>query len=188
MYHYKNIFNYQFDDIYQNITLHQDTITKDNITFKESRLTNWYSPFPFTYSNKIMPPQPFNPFLQDLLNQVNQFLNYSFDSILVNYYQDLHIGMNWHSDPIDLWEDNFAILSFGYPRTLQFRHIHNFNLKIDFLLNHNDLLHIIDINKFFHHRLKKENNYNNYNNHNLDHNHDTQRISLVFKKLKILHS
>ncbi|MEJ8757669.1 alpha-ketoglutarate-dependent dioxygenase AlkB [Pontibacter sp. H259] len=95
------------------------------------RLTAWYGDKSYTYSGLKNQPQPWLPLLLNLKTQVELATNHTYNSVLLNLYQDGQSGMGWHSDdePELGAEPTIASVSFGAPRRFGFRHKQNRAIK-----------------------------------------------------------
>jgi alkylated DNA repair dioxygenase AlkB len=90
------------------------------------RLQTWHADpgIRYSYSNNLLQTQPWNGLLTEIRAKVEKYLNYSFNSVLVNCYRngDDHVG--WHADnEPELGEQPLiASVSFGAQRPFAFRH------------------------------------------------------------------
>ncbi|MDW6003629.1 alpha-ketoglutarate-dependent dioxygenase AlkB family protein [Vibrio mangrovi] len=92
--------------------------------YKTPRLQCWYGDKAYTYSKVRLEPTPWPPLLQQLKNVVEEISGYSFNSVLGNWYQSGQHNMGMHADNEPELGQNpvVAMLTFGTPRPLQFRH------------------------------------------------------------------
>ncbi len=94
--------------------------------FTLPRLQTWHADpgIRYSYSNNLLETRAWTSLLSDIRAQVESYLKFSFNSVLVNLYRngDDHVG--WHSDnEPELGEQPFiASLTFGAERQFEFRH------------------------------------------------------------------
>jgi len=90
------------------------------------RLQTWHADLGirYSYSNNLLQTRPWTPLLSDIRAKVESFLNYSFNSVLVNLYRNGADYVGWHTDnERELGEQPFiASLTFGAERQFVFRH------------------------------------------------------------------
>lgn len=90
------------------------------------RLQTWHADpgIHYSYSNNLLQTRSWTPLLSDIRAQVESFLNFSFNSVLVNLYRNGNDYVSWQADnEPELGEKPFiASLTFGAERHLQFRH------------------------------------------------------------------
>ncbi|XP_078289510.1 alpha-ketoglutarate-dependent dioxygenase alkB homolog 3 isoform X2 [Panthera onca] len=102
----------------------QRTGIREDVTYKQPRLTAWYGELPYTYSRITMEPNAhWHPVLLTLKDQIEKNTGHTFNSLLCNLYRNEKDSVDWHSDdepslgrcPI------IASLSFGATRTFEMR-------------------------------------------------------------------
>ncbi|XP_044115062.1 alpha-ketoglutarate-dependent dioxygenase alkB homolog 3 isoform X2 [Neovison vison] len=102
----------------------QRTGIRDDVTYKQPRLTAWYGELPYSYSRITMEPNPhWHPVLRTLKDQIEENTGHTFNSLLCNLYRNEKDSVDWHSDdepslgrcPV------IASLSFGATRTFEMR-------------------------------------------------------------------
>jgi alkylated DNA repair dioxygenase AlkB len=90
------------------------------------RLQTWHADpgIRYSYSNNLLETRSWTPLLSDIRTKVESFLNFSFNSVLVNLYRNGDDYVGWHSDnEPELGEQPFiASLTFGAERQFEFRH------------------------------------------------------------------
>jgi alkylated DNA repair dioxygenase AlkB len=90
------------------------------------RLQTWHADpgIRYSYSNNLLQTRAWTPLLSEIRVQVESFLNFSFNSVLVNLYRNGDDYVGWHSDnEPELGEQPFiASLTFGAERQFAFRH------------------------------------------------------------------
>ncbi|MDD2761779.1 MAG: alpha-ketoglutarate-dependent dioxygenase AlkB [Methylomonas sp.] len=90
------------------------------------RLQTWHADegIRYSYSNNLLETRPWTALLIGIRARLETFLDYSFNSVLVNCYRngDDHVG--WHADnEPELGQEPFiASVSFGAERPFAFRH------------------------------------------------------------------
>jgi alkylated DNA repair dioxygenase AlkB len=89
-----------------------------------------------------MQPQPWNSFLENIKNQVEQVTKARFNVVLLNYYRDGKDSNGWHADNEKELGINpkIASLSFGTERIFQLKHNYDPNQKTNIVLEHGSLL------------------------------------------------
>jgi alkylated DNA repair dioxygenase AlkB len=105
----------------------------------ESRYTAYYGDLPYTYSGSTRHPRPWNPTLEEYREIVERYSQTTFNSCLVNYYENGRVGLGMHRDDEPELGENpvVATLSLGAPRTL----LHEANGQTQrLLLSHGDLV------------------------------------------------
>ncbi|MEQ1621642.1 MAG: alpha-ketoglutarate-dependent dioxygenase AlkB [Methylococcales bacterium] len=90
------------------------------------RLQTWHADpgIRYSYKNNLLETRAWTPLLSDIRAKVESFLNYSFNSVLVNLYRNGADYVGWHADnERELGEKPFiASLTFGAERQFEFRH------------------------------------------------------------------
>ena len=78
----------------------------------------------YTYSGSTFHPDQWNELLLEIKKYVEQYMNFQFNSVLLNEYPNGKVGMGWHSDDErELGTDPIiASLSFGANRDFIFKH------------------------------------------------------------------
>ncbi|MDW8850122.1 alpha-ketoglutarate-dependent dioxygenase AlkB [Flavobacterium sp. MMLR14_040] len=166
--------------IFNNILLNHQEIFQ-RIKFQ----TNWNNSMhsrktvsygvPYNYSNMNYSVIPFPSEIQEMAYIVQEFLGYTPNNCLINYYNTGSSKMGFHSDQIDILDKNsgIAIISLGNERIMRFKDKNNESLFVDFILKPNSLFFMsITIQKdWLHSILPDKSDLNN------------DRISLTFRKL-----
>jgi alkylated DNA repair dioxygenase AlkB len=90
------------------------------------RLQTWHADagIRYSYSNNLLQTRPWTALLSEIKAKVEAYVNYPFNSVLVNCYRDGNDYVGWHADnerelgaqPV------IASLTLGAARPLQFRH------------------------------------------------------------------
>lgn len=89
---------------------------------KESRLTKWFSEYPYSYSGVIQEPNTnWHPLITALMDQLNKKYDLKFNSVLANCYRDGHDSVDWHTDAEPALGQNppIASISFGDMRNFE---------------------------------------------------------------------
>lgn len=90
------------------------------------RLQTWHADagIRYSYSNNLLETRPWTELLSQIRIKVESFLDYSFNSVLVNCYRNGEDHVGWHADnEPELGEQPFiASVSFGAERPFAFRH------------------------------------------------------------------
>jgi alkylated DNA repair dioxygenase AlkB len=90
------------------------------------RLQTWHADpgIRYSYSNNLLETRAWTSLLSGIRAQVESYLKFSFNSVLVNLYRNGDDYVGWHSDnEPELGEQPFiASLTFGAERQFEFRH------------------------------------------------------------------
>lgn len=90
------------------------------------RLQTWHADagIRYSYSNNLLETRIWSPLLSQIRAKVEFFVNFSFNSVLVNLYRNGADYVGWHSDnEPELGEQPFIVsLTFGAERLFEFRH------------------------------------------------------------------
>jgi len=90
------------------------------------RLQTWHADagIHYSYSNNLLHTRSWTPLLSGIREKVEAFLNFPFNSVLVNLYRNGEDYVGWHADnEPELGEQPFiASLTFGVERQFCFRH------------------------------------------------------------------
>ncbi|MCO6164148.1 alpha-ketoglutarate-dependent dioxygenase AlkB [Flavobacterium sp. NRK F7] len=122
----------------------QDTITIYGKNHLQPRLTALYGNEgkPYSYSNIVMQPHPWNPTLMFLKNEIEEHTQLSFTTVLLNLYRNENDSNGWHSDNEKELGRNpsIASLSLGEDRVFQLKHIEKKEIKQNIILTNGSLL------------------------------------------------
>ena len=90
----------------------------------------------YNYSQISYPFQEFTNEINDLVDSINEVLNFKPHNCLISYYLDGKSKMGFHSDQTDILHENtgVGIISLGETRVLRFRSIADRNAIKDFEL------------------------------------------------------
>ena len=128
--YYRNFYNFSLSrNLFKNLltkikwTNDSFNIFGKNIIIK--RRIAWYSEDgkSYTYSGLKRDPFPLSKDLKKIKDKIEKKTSYTFNSILLNDYENGHVGMGWHSDDEKELGRNpiIASLSFGVSRDMYFR-------------------------------------------------------------------
>ncbi|CAN5368967.1 alpha-ketoglutarate-dependent dioxygenase AlkB [soil metagenome] len=110
----------------------------------QPRLVAWYGEREavYTYSGTTFVPLPFTPTLLQIKQDIQQYLQAPFNSMLANLYRNGQDSMGWHSDDEKQLGTNpfIASLSLGEERVFKLRHKSDKTLKVEVPLPHGSLL------------------------------------------------
>ena len=133
-----------FAQLANDIPWQQDTISVFGKTYQQPRLTAFFGNEgkTYSYSNIKMQPHPWNIPMQKIKLYVENVLETSFTSVLLNYYRDGKDSNGWHADNEKELGINpiIASVSFGAERTFQLKHNSDLTLKKSIILEHGSLL------------------------------------------------
>ncbi|VXC18409.1 Alpha-ketoglutarate-dependent dioxygenase AlkB [Flavobacterium sp. 9AF] len=136
--------NLLFEKLLNEIPWKQDTITIYGKTHLQPRLTALYGNEgkPYSYSNIVMQPHPWNATLMFLKNEIEELTKLNFTTVLLNLYRNENDSNGWHSDnEKELGRDPIiASISLGQERVFQLKHNTKKEIKQNILLNHGSLL------------------------------------------------
>ncbi len=118
--------NHYFNELFNTIEWKND----EAVVFGKHILTNrkvaWYGDkdFDYTYSNTTKKALPWTKELLDLKTLAEKITNASYNSCLLNYYNNGNEGMSWHSDAEKMLQKDGSIASFtfGAERKFAFKH------------------------------------------------------------------
>jgi alkylated DNA repair dioxygenase AlkB len=124
-----------------------------------ARLVAWYGdePFAYAYSGTCKRALSWNPLLRELKEKAEIFSGSSFNSCLLNFYQNGGEGMSWHSDDEKSLVPAACIasMSFGAVRKFSFKHKQSKEVVTRMLENGSLLLMEGETQQFWHHALPK---------------------------------
>ncbi len=97
--------------------------------FTLPRLQTWHADpgIAYSYSNNLLTTRPWPPLLISIKNKVERFLDFRFNSVLVNLYRSGEDYVGWHSDDErELGMKPFiASVTFGAERSFAYRNKKN---------------------------------------------------------------
>lgn len=112
----------------------------------------------YNYSQMSYAEREFLPELKLLIDLIEKNIGFKPNNCLINFYADGKSTMGWHSDQIDILNDEtgVAILSLGDTRSLRFREISNKENKINYLLPAGSLIYMTQqVQKLWQHSVPK---------------------------------
>jgi len=124
------------------------------------RLTAWYGDKgkAYRFSGTKFDPLPWTDELFGLKQKVEEFTEFFFNSVLLNYYRDGNDSVAWHSDnEQELGVDpGIVSISLGQPRQFDFRHKTDHSGKYSLRLENGSLLIMKgDLQHHWEHRIPK---------------------------------
>jgi alkylated DNA repair dioxygenase AlkB len=132
-----------FSHLEKNISWEHDKALIRGKSIVTKRQVAWYGDagFAYTYSGHTHHSLCWTDQLLKLKNKVEDQCNETFNSCLLNYYENGETGMSWHSDSEKALGKNTVIasLSLGAERKFVFRHKES-KKKVNLLLEHGSLL------------------------------------------------
>jgi alkylated DNA repair dioxygenase AlkB len=94
--------------------------------FTLPRLQTWHADpgIKYSYSNNLLETRSWTSLLSDIRAKIELCLDFSFNSVLVNWYRNGEDYVGWHADnERELGEQPFIVsLTFGTERLFEFRH------------------------------------------------------------------
>ena len=94
--------------------------------FTLPRLQTWHADpgIKYSYSNNLLETRSWTSLLSDIRAKIELCLDFSFNSVLVNWYRNGEDYVGWHADnERKLGEQPFIVsLTFGAERLFEFRH------------------------------------------------------------------
>jgi alkylated DNA repair dioxygenase AlkB len=108
------------------------------------RLSSWHGDpdRPYTYSGITLMPNPWNPMLNWLRDQLELLCDIRFNSVLLNWYRNGQDYISWHTDAEKELGKNpvIASVNFGATRRFLLRRQDNHAEKIELPLDHGSVL------------------------------------------------
>ena len=147
--YYPNFFessraNELFEKLKNEIPWQQDHIKVFGKIHLQPRLTSLFGNEgkPYSYSNIVMQPDPWNPLLMSIKNEIEVICNENFTTVLLNYYRDGRDSNGWHADNEKELGQNpvIASISFGTERYFHLQHNTIKEQKLKINLEHGSLL------------------------------------------------
>lgn len=128
-----------------NLTSSLVTVGEDSKVIEIPRKIGYFSDRgeDYGYANLILKGQIWSPVLLEIKKRLEDELNYSFNSVLVNLYRDGNDTIDWHSDAEPQLGDRptIASVNFGASRVFKFKEkVKGEKKKYDFLLNHGTVI------------------------------------------------
>ena len=133
-----------YTKLYNEIQWQQDSIKVYGKNYLQPRLTALYGNEgkPYSYSNILMQPHPWNALLTYIKEEVETLCQEKFTTVLLNLYRDGKDSNGWHADnekelgrsPV------IASVSFGAERSFHLQHNSIKEAKQKIILEHGSLL------------------------------------------------
>jgi alkylated DNA repair dioxygenase AlkB len=115
------------DKLFANLDWQPDQAIIYGKNVMTKRKIAWFSDHSatFSYSGITRLSKTWDPLVLEIKKQIEQTLNYKFNSCLLNLYHNGIEGMGWHSDKTKEFGDvtTIATLSLGTKRRFDFKHI-----------------------------------------------------------------
>ena len=140
----KNFFNEEesvsyMESLQDRIKWNQDYIIMFGKTHHVPRLTAWYGDRnkTYTYSGISMTSKPWNAELLEIKKKVEQYANFNFNSVLLNFYRSGNDSNSWHSDDEKElgYQPIIGSISLGGTRKFRLRNKKNkkmtYNIELD---------------------------------------------------------
>lgn len=161
------------ENLINEIPFSKDYIFINDKKILENRFTYWMSDLnkSYKYGGKTMKPNKLSNTVKIIQNKVKEIYGLYFDSVLINFYENGGVGMNYHSDETyNEWSEESVIVSFGDERKVIFRNINDYKQKVEYICKNGDLIFMKEgcQSKYQHKVCKKK--------------LGKERISLVFKR------
>ena len=169
-----NLVNQNYiNNLLEEVPFNKDKIIINGIEIKENRFTYWMSDLnkSYKYGGKTMKPNKLSNTVKIIQNKVKEIYGLYFDSVLINFYENGNVGMNYHSDETyNEWSEESVIVSFGDERKVIFRNINDYKQKVEYICKNGDLIFM------------KEGCQSNYQHKVCKNKLGKKRVSLVFKR------
>ncbi len=156
-----NFIQASMDSLIEGLIWRNDPITMYGKTFPQPRKTAWYGEegIQYSYSKIQMKALLWTPELLNIKNLLEENLQCSFNSVLINLYRDGLDHMSYHSDDEKELGKNptIASLSFGATRNFQLKHKFNKSLEtISIPVEHGSLIVMKgELQHFWQHKIAK---------------------------------
>ena len=132
-----------FDELLTSTLWKNDTLFIYGKHITTKRKSAWYgkNPFSYTFSGQTLTAHPWNSPLEKIHQKISERTNLSFNSCLLNLYQDGSQGMGWHADNEPELDPTSPIISIsiGAERYFDFKHKTS-KFKMRFTLGSGSLL------------------------------------------------
>jgi alkylated DNA repair dioxygenase AlkB len=147
--YYPNFFDAEqskmlFEKLKSEIPWQQDDIKVFGKIHPQPRLTALFGNEgkPYSYSNIVMQPHPWNPLLMFIKNEIEDTIKENFTTVLLNLYRDGKDSNGWHADNEKELGRNpvIASVSFGVERVFHLQHNSIPESKLKITLENGSLL------------------------------------------------
>lgn len=148
VFYYDSVFsNEEADNLLKeldkNIDWHHDEILLFGKRIVTERKVAWYgeNSIQYTYSKVTKTAFPWTNELLFIKHKIENITKHTYNSCLLNRYQNGNQGMSWHSDDEEMLKKNASIasVSFGAGRIFKFKHKKEKSV-LNFFLEHGSLL------------------------------------------------
>lgn len=133
-----------FEKLHTEIPWQQDDIKVFGKIHPQPRLTALFGNEgkPYSYSNIVMQPHPWNPLLMFIKNEIEEVCPENFTTVLLNLYRDGKDSNGWHADNERELGRNpvIASVSFGSERSFHLQHNTIVDGKLKITLGNGSLL------------------------------------------------
>jgi alkylated DNA repair dioxygenase AlkB len=133
-----------FEKLHTEIPWQQDDIKVFGKIHPQPRLTALFGNEgkPYSYSNIVMQPHPWNPLLMFIKNEIEEECPENFTTVLLNLYRDGKDSNGWHADNERELGRNpvIASVSFGAERSFHLQHNTIADAKLKITLGNGSLL------------------------------------------------
>lgn len=137
----ENFTDVTLDQLRNAIEFEQRSVTVYGKRYPQPRLTAWYGPVDYTYSNLTWEARELPPLLLELQEAVQAHVGERLPTVLANLYRDGSDKIGWHADDEELFGEDAVIasLSFGAARDFKLRRKDR-SEQLDLTLTHGSLL------------------------------------------------
>ena len=133
-----------FDKLLEEVPWQHDEITVFGKTHWQPRLTALYGNEgkQYSYSNIVMKPHSWSPLIMFIKNEIEEYCQENFTTVLLNLYRDGRDSNGWHADNEKELGRNpiIASVSFGAERAFHLQHNTIENAKQKVILENGSLL------------------------------------------------
>jgi alkylated DNA repair dioxygenase AlkB len=111
----------------------------------------------FNYSGNTKKAQSLGFEMNELLDKMNNMMNYKFNAILINRYNDGNDYIGSHADNEYIYQDNISCISYGQERIFRIRDM-NKKRVIDIPMSNGQVISMQgEFQKHFYHEIPKQN-------------------------------
>lgn len=133
-----------YSRLQEEIPWRQDSLRIAGKTTPIPRLQAWFGDpgMTYTYSGLTLDPEPWNDTLRHIKEQIENYSDTHFNSLLANLYRNEQDSVGWHADNEPELGQNpvIASISLGCERTFQLKHRQHPERKLALELKSGDLL------------------------------------------------
>lgn len=110
-----------FEDLLEVIAFEQRSVTVFGKVYPQPRLTKWYGPVPYAYSNLRWEAEEMPELLKRLRDIAQERAGCELPTCLANLYRNGRDKVGWHSDDEDLFGSDPVIASFSFGCARDFK-------------------------------------------------------------------